>query len=153
MRAVVQRVSEASVSVEGVVRGRVGHGLLVLLAAGDGDGQEDLDYLVRKVIGLRIFEDADGKMNRSVEDVGGGLLVISQFTLYGDCRKGRRPSFVHAMEPVAAYIMVQDFVARCQALGLPTETGVFGANMQVSSINDGPVTLLIDSSGHGPQGS
>ena len=145
MRAVVQRVSEASVSVEGVVRGQVGHGLLVLLAAGDGDGPTDLDYMVRKVIGLRIFEDDDGKMNRTIADIGGGLLVVSQFTLYGDCRKGRRPSFIHAMEPIAADIMVQDFIARCQALDVPTETGVFGANMQVSLINNGPVTLLIDS--------
>ena len=146
MRAVVQRVSEASVSVEGVVRGQVGHGLLVLLAAGGDDGPADLDYMARKVTGLRIFEDDEGKMNRSVEEVGGGLLVVSQFTLYGDCRKGRRPSFVKAMEPAAADKMVDDFVARCQSLGLHAETGVFGANMQVSLINDGPVTIIIDSS-------
>ncbi len=132
-------------SVDGVVRGRIGPGLLVLLAAGDGDGPGDLDYLVRKVTGLRVFEDDDGKMNRTVEDVSGGLLVVSQFTLYGDCRKGRRPSFVHAMEPAAAERMVQDFVARCRDLGLPVETGVFGAHMEVSLTNDGPVTLLIDS--------
>jgi len=145
MRAVVQRVSEASVSVEGVIRGRVGRGLLVFLAAGDDDGPGDLDTMVRKVTGLRIFEDDDGKMNRAVADVGGGLLVVSQFTLYGDCRKGRRPSFVRAMEPTAADIMMQDFVTRCRDLGLPVETGVFGAHMEVSLINDGPVTILIDS--------
>jgi len=141
----VQRVSEARVSVAGEVRGRLGRGLLVLLAAGDGDVVEDLDYMVRKVTGLRVFEDDEGKMNRSVADIGGGLLVISQFTLYGDCRKGRRPSFVHAMEPAVADRMVNDFVARCRDLGIPTETGVFGARMEVTLTNDGPVTLLIDS--------
>ncbi len=145
MRAVVQRVTKAAVSVEGVVRGQIDRGLLILLAAGDGDTADDLDYMVRKVTGLRIFEDDDGKMNRSVADVDGGLLVVSQFTLYGDCRKGRRPSFVHAMEPGAADQMVQDFVARCRDLSLPVETGVFGAHMEVSLVNDGPVTLLIDS--------
>jgi len=145
VRAVVQRVSEARVSVAGEVRGRLGRGLLVLLAAGDGDVVEDLDYMVRKVTGLRVFEDDEGKMNRSVADIGGGLLVISQFTLYGDCRKGRRPSFVHAMEPAVADRMVNDFVARCRDLGIPTETGVFGARMEVTLTNDGPVTLLIDS--------
>ena len=145
MRAVVQRVSGAKVSVGGVVHGRIDRGLLVLLAAGADDGPDDLDYLVRKVTGLRVFEDDDGKMNLSVDDVGGGLLVVSQFTLYGDCRKGRRPSFVHALEPAAADRMVQDFVARCRDLGLPVETGVFGAHMEVSLVNDGPVTLLIDS--------
>ena len=145
MRAVVQRVTEAAVSVAGEIRGRVGRGLLVLLAAGDGDGPADLDYMVRKVTGLRVFEDDDGKMNRAVADVGGGLLVVSQFTLYGDCRKGRRPSFVHAMEPAAADRMVGDFVARCRGLGVPTEAGVFGAYMEVTLTNDGPVTLLIDS--------
>ncbi|MFH1530871.1 MAG: D-aminoacyl-tRNA deacylase [Pseudomonadota bacterium] len=145
MRAVVQRVSEASVSVGGEVRGRIDQGLLVLLAAGHGDGPGDLDSMVRKVTGLRIFEDADGKMNRAVADVGGGLLVVSQFSLYGDCRKGRRPSFIHAMEPTAADLLVQDFVTRCRALGLPVETGVFGAHMEVSLTNDGPVTILIDS--------
>jgi D-tyrosyl-tRNA(Tyr) deacylase len=146
MRAVVQRVAEAAVSVDGAVRGRVGRGLLVLLAAGEGDGPADLDYMVRKVTSLRGFEDDEGKMNRSVSDVGGGLLVVSQFTLHGDCRKGRRPSFVHALEPAAADRLVDDFMARCRALGLPTETGVFGAHMEVSLVNDGPVTLLIDSS-------
>ena len=145
MRAVVQRVSEASVTVDSAVRGAVGPGLLVLLAAGEGDGPRDLDYLVRKVTGLRVFEDDDGKMNLDVAEVGGALLVVSQFTLYGDCRKGRRPSFVHAMEPRAADQMVNEFVARCRALGLTVETGVFGAHMLVSLVNDGPVTLLIDS--------
>jgi D-aminoacyl-tRNA deacylase len=145
MRAVVQRVSQAAVSVAGEVQGRIDRGLLVLLAAGEGDTPTDLDYLVRKVTGLRIFEDDEGKMNRAVADVGGGLLVVSQFTLYGDCRKGRRPSFVHSMEPGAADQMVQDFVARCRELGVPTETGVFGAHMEVTLTNDGPVTLLLDS--------
>ena len=145
MRAVVQRVSEASVTVDGEVRGAIGAGLLILLAAGEGDEPRDLDYLVRKVTGLRVFEDGDGKMNLDVAEVGAALLVVSQFTLYGDCRKGRRPSFVHALEPLAADQMVKNFVARCRALNVPVETGVFGAHMQVSLINDGPVTLLIDS--------
>jgi D-tyrosyl-tRNA(Tyr) deacylase len=144
MRAVVQRVSEASVSVDESVVGVTGPGLLVLLGAGEGDDTKDVDYLVQKICGLRIFEDGDGKMNASVVDVGGSLLVVSQFTLYGDCRKGRRPSFVHALEPEAARALVDRFAEGASA-HVPVQTGQFQAHMKVSLVNDGPVTLLIDS--------
>lgn len=144
MRAVVQRVSEASVAIEGEVVGAIGAGLLVLLGAGDGDTDADLEYVASKVLGLRIFPDEDGKMNRSVVDIGGGVLIVSQFTLYGDCRKGRRPSFVRAMHPSAAAPMVARFVTRL-AREVEVATGRFGANMDVRLCNQGPVTLLIDS--------
>ncbi len=145
VRAVVQRVSRASVTVDGTVTGSVQKGLLVLLAAGRDDTDSDVAYMVNKIAGLRIFEDPDGKMNLSVEDIGGGILAVSQFTLYGDCRKGRRPSFVHALHPDQAAPMFDDFVSRTRARGIPIETGVFGAHMDVELLNDGPVTLLIDS--------
>jgi len=147
MRAVVQRVSQASVTVEGEEIGALASpapGLLVLLGAGQGDTQRDVDYLVSKICGLRIFEDEQGKMNLSVGEVGGSMLVVSQFTLYGDCRKGRRPSFVGAMEPQAARELVDRFIAGASAL-VPVETGRFQVHMAVSLVNDGPVTLLIDS--------
>ena len=144
MRAVVQRVSEAAVRVDGEVVGQIGRGLLVLVAAGHDDTDADNDTLVRKVAQLRVFPDDEGKMNLSVEDIGGGVLVVSQFTLFGDCRKGRRPSFVAAMHPDRAAPMVDAFVAAMRARGLHVETGVFGADMAVSLVNDGPVTLLID---------
>ena len=112
---------------------------------GEQDGEKDLDYMARKVVGLRVFEDEAGQMNRSLADVGGALLVVSQFTLYGDCRKGRRPSFIKAMEPQRAAEMCDELVARCRAEGLRVETGRFRAMMQVELLNDGPVTLLIDS--------
>ncbi|MFT4706112.1 MAG: D-tyrosyl-tRNA(Tyr) deacylase [Bradymonadia bacterium] len=146
MRAVVQRVREASVTIEGEVVGEIGLGLLVLLGAGTGDEDSDLEYVRNKVLTLRVFEDDAGKMNRSVQDIGGELLVVSQFTLYGDCRKGRRPSFISAMHPDQASPMVDTFVARCREAGVSTETGRFGADMDVRLLNDGPVTLLIDSS-------
>lgn len=146
MRAVVQRVSRASVTVDGSVVGAIDHGLLVLLGAGRDDDDRDLDYVARKTVGLRIFEDDDGRMNRSVADVGGSMLVVSQFTLYGDVRKGRRPSFVAAMDPDPAARMVDRFVQAVRDAGVPVETGVFGADMKVELLNDGPVTLLIDSS-------
>lgn len=145
MRAVVQRVSQAAVHVGERETGRIGPGLLVLLGAGEGDGEEDVRYVAEKVAGLRIFEDAAGKLNLSVEDTGGAVLVVSQFTLYGDCRKGRRPSFVKALEPVAAAALVERCVALLRARGLPVATGEFGAMMKVSLVNDGPVTLLVDS--------
>ena len=145
MRAVVQRVGEAAVTVAGAETGRIGPGLLVLLGAGEGDGEADVRYLAEKVAHLRIFEDDQGKMNRSVEEAGGAVLVVSQFTLYGDCRKGRRPSFVRALEPRAASALVDRFVELLRARGLPVGTGVFGAMMKVSLVNDGPVTLLLDS--------
>jgi D-tyrosyl-tRNA(Tyr) deacylase len=145
MRAVVQRVSEARVEVGGRVVGQIGAGLLVLVGAGQGDTEADVDWTARKVAELRIFEDEAGKMNRSVEDVGGAILAVSQFTLYGDVRKGRRPSFVGALEPVAADALVRRFVALLEQRGLHVETGEFGAMMEVHLVNQGPVTLIVDS--------
>jgi D-aminoacyl-tRNA deacylase len=145
MRAVVQRVQRAQVSVDGEVVGRVGPGLLVLLGAGQGDGSADVATLVDKVVNLRIFEDDAGKMNRSLLDSGGGLLVVSQFTLYGDCRRGRRPSFTEALEPTAAAALCGQFVTQARTCGVPVATGRFGARMEVELVNDGPVTLLLDS--------
>jgi D-tyrosyl-tRNA(Tyr) deacylase len=145
VRAVVQRVSEASVAVEGRVCGRIGPGLFVLLGAGDGDTEADADYIARKVAELRVFEDDEGKMNRSVEEAGGSVLVVSQFTLYGDCRKGRRPSFDRAMGPEAADRLVKEVCRLLSGRGLRVEKGEFGAVMDVSLTNRGPVTLLLDS--------
>ena len=145
MRAVVQRVSRAEVRTGGEVVGRVGAGFLVLLGAGQGDGEADADYLADKVAGLRVFPDDAGQMNRALADVGGGVLVVSQFTLYGDCRKGRRPAFTDALAPGPAEALYERFVARLRAAGLPVETGRFRAMMQVELVNDGPVTLLLES--------
>jgi D-tyrosyl-tRNA(Tyr) deacylase len=145
MRAVVQRVSSASVTVAGEVTGQIGRGFLVLLGIAADDGQDDLISLAQKVIGLRVFEDADGKMNLSLAEVGGAMLVVSQFTLYGDCRKGRRPSFIDAARPEIAEPLYRAFVAEVRGQGISVETGRFQAEMQVSLVNDGPVTLLIDS--------
>jgi len=145
MRAVVQRVSRAQVTVDGDTAGRIDRGLLVLLGVAADDTQDDVIYLAGKVAGLRIFEDDDGKMNRSVQDAGGAVLVVSQFTLLGDCRKGRRPSFVHAAPPETAEALYRSFVAELQGQGLPVETGRFQVHMDVELVNDGPVTLLLDS--------
>lgn len=145
MRAVVQRVSRAEVRVDGEVVGRIGQGLLVLVGAGQGDSESDAAYLADKVLGLRIFSDEAGQMNRALGEVGGALLVVSQFTLYGDCRKGRRPSFVEALAPEPAEALYRSFVERARQSGLPVETGRFRAMMQVELVNDGPVTLLVDS--------
>lgn len=145
MRAVVQRVSRASVTVQGQVTGRIDRGFVVLLAAGQGDTEADLSYMVEKIARLRVFPDDAGKMNLDLLTVGGAILAISQFTLYGDCRKGRRPSFVHALEPGEATRLFDGYVEATRALGLTVETGVFGAHMDVELLNDGPVTLLIDS--------
>jgi D-tyrosyl-tRNA(Tyr) deacylase len=143
---VVQRVSRAQVRVDGQVSGEIGRGLLILLGAGSGDGPGDVDYMVDKVCNLRIFPDEAGKMNRSVLDVAGGVLAVSQFTLYGDARKGRRPAFIQALEPVQAEALVERFVAGVRAAGVqPVATGVFGAMMEVELVNDGPVTILLDS--------
>lgn len=145
MRAVVQRVSRARVSVGGEITGEIGLGLLVLLGVGAGDTRAEADYLAEKTIGLRIFEDAGGKMNLSVVEVGGGLLVVSQFTLYGDARKGRRPSFDAAAAPERARELYEYFVERVRAAGLRCETGRFQETMQVELVNEGPVTILLDS--------
>ncbi|MBV8230487.1 MAG: D-tyrosyl-tRNA(Tyr) deacylase [Planctomycetaceae bacterium] len=145
MRAVLQRVSRASVEVEGRVVGRIGRGWLVLLGVARGDRDDDADWLVEKVANLRAFEDDQGKMNRSVAEAGGGVLVVSQFTLLGDCRAGRRPSFTEAAEPGEAERLYLRFAGRLAATGLEVATGIFRAMMQVELVNDGPVTLLLDS--------
>jgi D-tyrosyl-tRNA(Tyr) deacylase len=145
MRAVVQRVREARVRIGGEVVGEVGRGLLVLLGVAPGDTADGARWLADKVVGLRIFADADDKMNLGVADVGGGVLVVSQFTLYGDCRKGRRPSFVGAAPPEVAVPLYEEFVRAVRAQGVPAETGRFGAMMAVELVNDGPVTLIVDS--------
>lgn len=145
MRAVIQRVSDASVTVDGQTVGETGAGLLVLLGVGRDDAREDADYLAEKITNLRIFTDEQGKMNLSVMDTGGAMLVVSQFTLYGDVRRGRRPSYTEAAEPERANELYEYFVERIRSLGIRVETGVFQAMMQVSLINDGPVTILIDS--------
>lgn len=146
MRAVVQRVSRASVVVEGDVIGEIGMGLLVLLGVSSGDTEGDAEYLAKKIAGLRIFEDADGKMNRSVEDVGGELISVSQFTLYGDVRRGKRPSFDDAAGPEHARTLYEYFVEQVRLRGLRCKTGQFQAMMSVELVNHGPVTILLDSS-------
>jgi D-tyrosyl-tRNA(Tyr) deacylase len=146
MRAVVQRVSRAKVTVNGWTAGEIGRGLLVLLGVGQQDTEADAAYFSEKVVGLRIFEDEDGKMNRSVRDVGGSVLVVSQFTLYGDVRRGKRPSFDEAAPPETARRLYALFVQKIQATGLRCETGRFQEMMQVELVNDGPVTILLDSS-------
>lgn len=145
MRAVLQRVTGASVSVDGQVVGRIGRGWLVLLGVARNDAEADADWLADKIVNLRAFADADGKMNRSVGEVRGGVLVVSQFTLLGDCRKGRRPAFDAAADPATAERLYRRVVDRLAATGLPTATGVFRAAMRVELTNDGPVTLLLDS--------
>lgn len=146
MRAVVQRVKRAKVTVGDRVTGAIDHGLLVLLGAGAGDAATDLTYVVDKLVNLRIFADDAGKMNRSVLDVGGGVLVVSQFTLFGDVRGGRRPAFTGALEPVAAKALYEQSLVAIRAAGVTrVEAGEFAADMQVELVNDGPVTILLDS--------
>lgn len=145
MRAVVQRVSRASVTVEGQVTGAIAHGLLVLLGVGHEDQESDADYLADKIVGLRIFEDEQRKMNLSILNVAGAILAVSQFTLYGDLKRGKRPSFDAAARPERAKELYDYFVARIRALGVRCETGVFQAMMQVELVNSGPVTILMDS--------
>jgi len=145
MRALLQRVSRASVTVDGDVIGSIQNGICAFIGVGEGDTSEDAAWIARKIAALRIFEDTDGKMNLGVREVGGAVLVVSQFTLHGDCRKGRRPSFVKAMEPVGAEVLVADVVDRLQSEGLSVETGRFRAHMEVELVNDGPVTLWLDS--------
>lgn len=144
MRAVVQRVQHASVTVAGTVTGAIERGLLVLVGAAKGDTRADAEALAQKICGLRIFADAEGKMNLDVQQVEGAVLAVSQFTLLGDCRKGRRPSFFPAEDPALAEPLFDHFVASVKALGLACPTGIFGAMMQVELLNDGPVTLLVD---------
>ena len=146
MRAVVQRVTRASVTVDGRLTGAIEQGLLVLLGAGAGDAQSDLQYIVDKVVNLRIFADDAGKMNRSVLDIGGGVLVVSQFTLYGDARQGRRPAFTGALEPIAAKALYEQSLTMIRAAGVTrVEAGEFAADMKVELVNDGPVTILLES--------
>lgn len=145
MRAVVQRVTRASVTVDGEVVGQIGRGCLVLLGVAGDDTETDADYLAEKTAGLRYFEDADGKMNASLADVGGAMLVVSQFTLYGDCRKGRRPSFTDAAPTDLAERLYEYFVQQVRRQGIAVETGRFRAMMQVELVNDGPVTLVLES--------
>jgi len=145
MRAVVTRVKEASVEIDGKVHGRIGTGFLVLLGVKTGDTEAEALKLADKITSLRVFEDENGKMNRGLEEVNGKLLVVSQFTLYGNCRRGRRPEFLMAARPETAIPLYELFISRCRELGFEVETGVFGAEMQVYSQNDGPVTLILDS--------
>ncbi len=144
MRAVVQRVTESSVTVEGNELGRIGQGLMVLLGVSVEDEDEDARVMAERIAGLRCFMDDDGKFNRSIEDVGGSVLAISQFTLLGDCRRGRRPSFIKAARPEQATPLYEKVVEHLRERGIPVETGEFGAQMQVHLVNDGPVTILID---------
>ena len=144
MRAVLTRVKSASVAIGGEVVGKIGKGFLILLGVGPEDDETHCRYLAEKALGLRVFEDENGKMNRSLEDVGGEVLVVSQFTLYGNCRKGRRPSFTEAAGPELGNRLYEQFLQDCESLGFPPQHGQFGADMQVESINDGPVTLILD---------
>ena len=144
MRALIQRVKEASVKIDGEIVGSIGNGMLILLGVKNGDTQAEADFLADKCLGLRIFSDAEGKMNLSAEDVGGEFLVVSQFTLYGNAMKGKRPSYIDAARPEVSEPLYEYFVARLRAAGKKVETGQFGADMQVSLINDGPVTLMIE---------
>lgn len=145
MRAVVQRVRESSVTVNGKVAGRIGHGLLVLLGVGQNDTEDDARFLADKIVGLRCFADEDSKFNLSLTDVAGSVLAISQFTLFGDCRKGRRPSFTDAARPEQAVPLYEAFVRMVRERNIHVETGEFGEHMDVFLVNDGPVTLLLDS--------
>lgn len=145
MRAVIQRVQRASVTVEDKVISSINQGFLVLLGVEKGDVQEDIDYMVKKIVGLRVFEDSDEKMNLSIQDINGEIIIVSQFTLAGDVRKGRRPSFSNAMAPNEANDMYLEIVKQIKSFGINVGTGEFGAHMDVELINDGPVTILLDS--------
>ena len=144
MRAVLTRVKSASVTIENQVVGKIGKGFLILLGVGPEDTEEKCRYLAEKALSLRIFEDENGKMNLGLSDVGGQVLVVSQFTLYGNCRKGRRPSFTDAANPELGNRLYEKFLSDCESLGYVPQHGRFGANMQVESVNDGPVTLILD---------
>ena len=144
MRAVLTRVNSASVTIDGVVTGQIGKGFLILLGVGPNDTEAHCRYLAEKALGLRVFEDENGKMNLGLDAVNGEVLVVSQFTLYGNCRKGRRPSFAGAAGPELGNRLYEQFLADCAALGYPPQHGRFGADMKVESVNDGPVTLILD---------
>lgn len=144
MRVLLQRVKRASVTVDGEIVGAIGHGFVALVGVGHGDGEDQAQWLAKKIAGLRVFEDDEGKFNLSIKDVGGSLLVVSQFTLYADARKGRRPSFVDAAPPEVAEPLVERFAEMLRGEGLEVETGVFGAMMLVEIHNDGPVTIILD---------
>ncbi len=144
MRAVLTRVKSASVAIGGEVVGRIGQGFLILLGVGPEDTEKECRYLAEKALGLRVFEDEMGKMNLGLDQVGGQVLVVSQFTLYGNCRKGRRPSFTEAADPELGNRLYEQFLSDCAQLGYPPQHGRFGADMQVESVNDGPVTLILD---------
>ena len=144
MRAVLTRVNSASVTIDGEVVGKIGKGFLILLGVGPNDTEKECRYLAEKALGLRIFTDDQDKMNLGLTDVGGQVLVVSQFTLYGNCRKGRRPSFVEAAGPELGNRLYEQFLKDCEDLGFPPQHGRFGASMQVESVNDGPVTLILD---------
>ena len=144
MRAVLTRVNSASVTIDGQVVGKIGKGFLILLGVGPNDTEKECRYLAEKALGLRIFTDDQDKMNLGLADVGGEVLVVSQFTLYGNCRKGRRPSFVEAAGPELGNRLYEQFLADCADLGFPPQHGQFGASMQVESVNNGPVTLILD---------
>jgi D-tyrosyl-tRNA(Tyr) deacylase len=145
MRAVIQRVKSASVYVDGRLTGKIGNGLLVFVGVGKGDGESDVSYMVSKLPDLRIFEDTSGKFNLSLKETNGEILIVSQFTLYGDCRKGRRPSFTDAEDPAIARELYERLIKRLKEEGVPVQTGEFQAKMDVHLVNDGPVTLLLDS--------
>lgn len=145
MRAVIQRVTESVVRVDGKTVGAIGRGLMVLLGVFRGDSRREADYLADKIVNLRIFEDPDGRMNQSLLEIGGEMLVVSQFTLLGDCRKGRRPSFTDAAPPETANALYEYFIEISKQKGISVQTGEFGAMMKVSLVNDGPVTLIVDS--------
>ena len=144
MKAVIQRVSRAAVEVDGSIFSEIGKGFLVLAGFTHGDGQAELEWVVRKIIGLRVFEDDEGKMNRSISEIEGAILVVSQLTLYADIRKGRRPAFVHAAEPRQAEQLYNRFCDMLEAEKIPVERGVFGAKMDIELVNDGPVTIIIE---------
>jgi D-tyrosyl-tRNA(Tyr) deacylase len=145
MRAVIQRVKSAAVYVDERLSGQIKQGLLIFIGVGKGDAEDDVSYMATKIPELRIFEDSSGKFNLSLKEIGGEILVVSQFTLYGDCKKGRRPSFTDAEEPVAAKYLYEQFILRLKEQGLSVQTGEFQANMEVHLINDGPVTLILES--------
>ena len=144
MRAVLTRVTSASVTIDGEVVGKIGKGFLILLGVGPNDTEKECRHLAEKALGLRVFEDENGKMNLGLEQVGGEVLVVSQFTLYGNCRKGRRPSFTEAAGPELGNALYEKFLQVCEELGFPPQHGRFGADMKVASVNDGPVTLILD---------